>query len=209
MAENVPDVYVRLDGLQGESSDVAHPGEDGWVQIKGFSFSFGLKAAGDKGKKLDPKDFKTPADYQKALKKAKDEKKKTENEKDDGPFERPEVTLNKTLDIASRTIWRDKCHAGDSIPKVEVVACRYGGEQGDEKIPFATLIFEKVQVRSVSMSISADDLPAESIHFRYDAVKLKYIWTANDSGSRVRGAAAPRAGWDFEANAAVEWGPNE
>jgi hypothetical protein len=59
------------------------------------------------------------------------------------------------------------------------------------------------------MGISADELPSESIRFHYDAVKLKYIWTANDRGSRVRGAAAPRAGWNFEDNQPVEWADNE
>ena len=44
--------------------------------------------------------------------------------------------------ISSTDIWKKKCHSGDPIPKVEVVACRYGGESGDEKIPFLTLIFD-------------------------------------------------------------------
>jgi len=213
MADNLPDVYVRLDGLEGESADFKHPGKQGWVQIKGFSFGFGLKGADStnlaslakkgKGADLEAQNKALLAHIQASKGKGKGEK------KDDGPFDRPDVTLNKTLDLASTDIWKKKCHSGEPIAKVEVVACRYGGESGDEKIPFLTLIFEGVQVKSISLGLSNDEAPTESIHFRYDHVKMKYIWTSNDMGMRVRGASAPRAGWNFKDNKAVEWGSDE
>ena len=215
MADNLPDVYVKLEGLEGESTDNAHPGKDGWVQIKGFSFSFGLKGAdtASLGSLMKTGKDTDLAEQHKALlehlKSTQGGAKKTDKKKDEGPFDRPDVTLNKTLDLASAKIWRDKCHSGEPIAKVSVVACRYGGESGDEKIPFLTLIFENVQVKSVSLGLSNDEPPTESIHFRYDSVKLKYIWTSNDLGTRVRGASAPRAGWNFEQNKAVEWGSDE
>lgn len=216
MADNLADVYVRFDGLKGECTDAQHSGDDGWVEIKGFSFSFGLKSSGA-GKPALPatKDLKTPEQMKAAMQKmqehlaAQQQKKPAHDAKDDGPFDRSEVTLNKTLDLASPKLWKEKCHTGTLIPKIEVVACRYGGTEGLGKIPFLTLVFENAQVKSISMGISADERPSESLRFSYDTVKLKYIWTANDCGDRVKGAASPRAGWDFEANRAPEWGPNE
>ncbi len=213
MAEHLPDVYVKLHGLEGESTDSQHPGKDGWVQIKGFSFGFGLKGAESASLKAPGKGA-TPEDLEKHRKALMAEvnaakKGKGDDKKDDGPFDRPDVTLNKTLDLASTNIWKKKCHSGEPIPKVQFVVCRYGGESGDEKIPFLTLIFEGVHVKSVSLSLSNDEAPTEAIHFRYDSVKLKYIWTSNDMGTRVRGASAPRAGWNFEKNQPVEWGSDE
>jgi hypothetical protein len=60
-------------------------------------------------------------------------------------------------------------------------------------------------VKSVSLGLSSDEAPTEAVHFRYDSLKIKYIWTSNDMGTRVRGASAPRAGWNFESNKPVEW----
>jgi len=216
MADNVPDVYVKLDGLKGESTDFLHPGKDGWVQIKGFNFGFGLKGADKTNLGSLMKAGKAGADLEaqnkalmEHLAQTQKQGKKGAAEKDEGPFDRPDVTLNKTLDLASTDIWKEKCYNGDPIPKVSVVACRYGGESGEEKIPFLTLIFENVYIKSVSLSLSADEPPTEAIHFRYDSVKLKYVWTSNDMGQRVRGASAPRAGWNFEENKPVEWGSDE
>jgi len=214
MAENLPDVYVKLYGLKGESTDSQHSGTDGWIQIKGFNFGFGLKGAETTSLTALGKGAKD-ADVAKAHQellahlKATQAKGKGDDKKDDGPFDRPDVTLNKSLDLASTDIWKKKCHSGEPISKVEVVACRYGGESGDEKIPFLTLIFEGVQVKSVSLSLSNDEAPTEAIHFRYDSVKMKYIWTSNDMGTRVRGASAPRAGWNFQENKPVVWGSDE
>jgi len=213
MAENLPDVYVKLYGLKGESTDSQHSGNDGWIQIKGFSFGFGLKGAeSDKlkppGKGATPEELAKHNQALTAQLNAKT-KGKGDDKKDDGPFDRPDVTLNKSLDLASTDIWKKKCHSGEPIPRVEFVACRYGGESGDEKIPFLTLIFEGVHVKSVSLSLSNDELPTEAVHFRYDSVKMKYIWTSNDMGTRVRGASAPRAGWNFEGNKPVVWGSDE
>lgn len=214
MAENLPDVYVKLEGLEGESTDSQHSGKDGWVQIKGFNFGFGLKGAESDSLKAPGKDA-TPEELAKHTQrlteqlKAAKTKGKGDDKKDEGPFDRPDVTLNKTLDLASPNIWKKKCHSGEPIPKLQVVACRYGGESGDEKIPFLTLIFEGVQVKSVSLSLSNDEAPTEAIHFRYDSVKMKYVWTSNDMGTRVRGASAPRAGWNFEKNKPVVWASDE
>src|SRR5258708_1178348 len=59
MAEEVPDVYVRFEGIDGECTDQMHPGKQepggdypsgvkfGWFQIKSFSFSFSVKDTGD------------------------------------------------------------------------------------------------------------------------------------------------------------------
>src|SRR5438477_7656969 len=42
MPEDLPDVYLRLDGFTGECNDDNHPGGDGWITIKSFSFGFGF-----------------------------------------------------------------------------------------------------------------------------------------------------------------------
>src|SRR5215475_1660442 len=106
MADNLPDIYVKLEGLEGESTDAAHPGDKGWVQIKGFSFNFGLKGAGTQnltslmrgGKEgVDmAEQQKMLLEHMKAMQGQKDGAKK----KDEGPFDRPDVTLNKSLDLA-------------------------------------------------------------------------------------------------------------
>jgi len=215
MADNLPDVYVKLDGLEGESTDAAHPGNKGWVQIKGFSFNFGLKGADTTNLTSLMRGGKEGADMAEQQRmllehmKNMQGQKNDEKKKDEGPFDRPDVTLNKSLDLASTDIWKKKCYSGDAIPKIQVVACRYGGESGDEKIPFLTLIFENCIVKSISLGLSNDEAPSESIHFRYDSVKIKYVWTSNDLGSRERGASAPRAGWNFTANKPVEWASDE
>src|SRR5437763_4051792 len=120
MADNVPDVYVYLDGLKGECTDETHPGKDGWFQIKGFSFGFGLKGGEAKASAPPAKPGHAPAP---AAAPPAGGKKKA---KDDGPFDHPEVTLNKTFDMSSPGIWENNCHAGQVIPKIEVRACRYG-----------------------------------------------------------------------------------
>src|SRR5438552_1509348 len=144
MADNVPDVYVKLHGLEGECTDSNFPGKDGWVQIKRFSFSFGLKNSGGATKTSPAGKGGKPVSEEQvekrisaAIKGAKE--KKTE---DDGPFDRPAVTLEKTLELASANIWKKKCHSGEPIPKVQVVACRYGGEGGAERLPSLSLIVE-------------------------------------------------------------------
>jgi type VI secretion system Hcp family effector len=216
MADNVPDVYVKLHGLQGECTDEKHSGNDGWFQIKGFNFGFGLKNSGASGVSIPSIAASggkpvTHSDVQNIIDKnaQKQNNPKKSRDKDNGPFDHPPVTLNKTFDSASPVIWEKKCHSGEVIEKIEVRACRYGGDTGDEKIPFLRLLFENVTVKSVSLSLSADEPPSESLQFTYDSVKMQYIWTANDTGSRVRGYSAPRAGWDFEHNKPVEWKPED
>jgi type VI protein secretion system component Hcp len=203
MAAEVPDVYIRLDGLTGECTDDAHPGDQGWVQIKGFSFSFGLRSA------TQPEDTTHPGAAGKGGTHPgappAPKPKKPISADDTGPFDRPAVTLSKTLDQASASLWKDKCYSGQPLKSVEVHACRYGGSEAELKIPFLTLIFEEVVVRSISLQLSEDGVPAESMHFIYDTVKMQYIWTANDTGDRVRGASAPRAGWNFKDNKPATW----
>ena len=50
MGADLPDTYLRFDGtdedghpLKGESMDESHKGDDGWITIKQFNFSFGAK----------------------------------------------------------------------------------------------------------------------------------------------------------------------
>jgi type VI protein secretion system component Hcp len=206
MADNLADVYVNLDGLKGECTDYEYSGDKGWVQIQGFSFSFGLKSDGqddeEKDAKHPGKDGKTPAAGGADPKKTK---KPRSIDGPDSPFDRQEVTLSKRLDLASATLWKDKCYNGQPIPKIKIVVCRHGGELGAERIAFLEMVFEEVRVRSISLQLGADGTPEESLHFIYDTVKVQYTWTANDTGNRVRGASAPRAGWNFKDNKPASW----
>src|ERR1051325_9540360 len=121
MAEALPDVYVRLEGLKGECTDDAHPGKDGWIQIKSFNFGFGMKegsweagatdsgssggegggnggGAGDSGRS-------GPSNL---------------------PLEFPEVTKTKSSDVLSTSFLMEKGPEGAPISKWNLAACRYG-----------------------------------------------------------------------------------
>ena len=198
MASDLPDVYVRLKDLKGECRDDHHLGDDGWVQIKGFTFGFGLKggswadaaknagaaakgAGGKGGSSGGAKGKGGPTGGAAA---------------NEGPLDFPPVQLTKSLDLASASIWKDKCHSGEPIAQVELEACRYGGtDRGNFKIPFLRLVFEEVYVESISLGLSNDELPAETITFTYDRVRMESLWTDNETGNRLVDRPS-RAGWD-------------
>ena len=82
---------------------------------------------------------------------------------------------------------------------MELEACRSGGVSGAKKIPFVRLAFEGVFVKSITMNITEDAVPAETLVFSYKRVQIESVWTDNDTGERL--IEKPRHyGWDFENN---------
>jgi len=190
MSEALADVYVRLEGTKGECTDAAHPGDKGWIQIKSFSFGFGMhEGSWDSG----------------------DSTAKSSGGAGDGtssgkagasnlPLDFPEVTITKSSDLASTPLLKEKCHEGGSIPMLELIACRYGGnDRKRPKIPFLRIIFKKVYINSISLSLSQDELPGETIKFTYDIVQMETIWTDNETGDRLT-SEPNRCGWDKSVN---------
>lgn len=192
MAEALPDVYVKLESFTGECTDDQHSGDEGWIQIKGFNFGFGMKegswesggsaggGAGGNGASGASKSGGSNL-----------------------PLEFPEVTLTKTSDLVSTRLLKEKCHNGAPIDKIEVVACRYGGnDDKNPKIPFLRLIFENVYIMSITFALSQDELPAETIKFTYDVVRMETIWTDNETGERLT-SEPNRCGWNKKLNKAT------
>jgi type VI protein secretion system component Hcp len=188
MGDLVPDVYLRFDQMEGECTDSLYPGNDGWIQIKNFNFGFGMKEGSweggssrgaDGGGKGSSSARSGPSNL---------------------PLEFPEVTLTKTSDLTSTPILKEKCHEGAPIEKLELVACRYGGnDKNRPKIPFLRIIFKDVYISSISLALSQDELPGETIKFTYDFVQMETIWTDNETGDRLT-SDPNRCGWNKKLN---------
>jgi type VI protein secretion system component Hcp len=195
VADNLPDVYLRFEGIKGGSMDSYHPGEaqpgdstlDGWIGIKGFSFGFGWggsesadKDTGTKG--AAPGAKPAPAAAKPAAKGAKA----------GGTLAAREFSFSKAPDVASNILLM-KCKGSQEISKAEVVVCRAGGSElsaGKEKlvkIPFLHFIFEKVILKKCSLSVTSDPIPTESIEFKFATVKMESVWTDNATGKREPG----------------------
>jgi type VI protein secretion system component Hcp len=198
MAEALPDVYVRLEGLKGECTDDAHPGKDGWIQIKSFNFGFGMKegsweaGATDSGSSGGEGGGNGGSSGNSGRSGASNL-----------PLEFPEVTITISSDLVSTSLLKEKCHEGAPISKLELVACRYGGnDENNPKIPFLRIIFTEVYITSISLTLSQDDLPGETIKFTYDIVEMETIWTDNETGDRLT-SDPNRCGWNKKLNKAV------
>jgi len=199
MGDNLPDVYLRFEGIKGDCNDENHPGKfkqgerpngrkEGWMAISGFSFGFGWGSADTGDKKDKDKDDKD-----------KDKKKKNKIKKrTSGTLKPKEFSFSKAPNVTSKTLL-DKCHDGEVIPLAEVEVCRAGGESGDEKIPFLRIIFEAVTLKKCSLSISNDPVPSESVEFKFKKVTMETIWTDNTTGQRIL-SEPRRVMWDFAGN---------
>ncbi len=83
---------------------------------------------------------------------------------------------------------------------LELIACRYGGNDDKKpKIPFLRIIFKEVYINSISLSLSQDELPGETIKFTYDVVQMETIWTDNETGDRLT-SDPNRCGWNKKLN---------
>src|SRR5215471_16296241 len=129
MPELVPDIYVRFDKLEGECTDALHPGEDGWIEIKHFGFGFGMKEgsweSGSTGGSAGGNGSSSARSGGNNI-----------------PLAFPPVSLTKSSDLTSTRLLKEKCHEGAPIAMVELIACRYGGNDKDKpKIPILCIIF--------------------------------------------------------------------
>jgi len=133
MAEALADVYVRLDGFTGECTDDQHLGDDGWIQIKSFNFGFGMKEGS--WENTDSKSAASGNGSSGSGGSGGSGSSSGSGSRQSGggsgvgnlPLEFPEVTITKSSDLVSTRLLKDKCHNGSPIPEIEVVACRYGG----------------------------------------------------------------------------------
>jgi type VI protein secretion system component Hcp len=206
MAEALADVYVRLDGFTGECTDDQHLGDEGWIQIKSFNFGFGMKEGS--WENTDSKSATSGNGSSGSSGSGGSASTSGSGSRQSGagsgvgnlPLEFPEVTITKSSDLVSTRLLKDKCHSGSPIPEIEVVACRYGGnDDKNPKIPFLRLIFEDVYITSITFALSQDELPAETIKFTYDTVKMETIWTDNETGDRLT-SEPNRCGWNKKLN---------
>ena len=213
MAEGLPDIYLRFDGIEAECTDELHPGSKadaanadpslkldpnkwGWFQFKSFSLNFDVKDSGDS----ESADKKAGGGAKPAAPKKGAAGAAAGGSKDDtGPHSHPDISVSKSLDSASAVLWQTRCYEGKDIKRVELEACRTGGIPGAPKLPFVRLVFEGVFVKSINMSISEDALPSETLVFSYERVQIESIWTDNETGKRL--IEQPRHyGWDFKNN---------
>ncbi|MEO8428652.1 MAG: type VI secretion system tube protein Hcp [Verrucomicrobiota bacterium] len=205
MAEGLPDVYLRFSGLRGESMDDKHLGKDGWIQIKSFNFGFGFSdKKGTSASGVGISKAKTPEELKKELdqtKKEVDALKKKPAGKDkqgwghSGALDFQPVKLSRSSDCMSKALM-EMCHNGDLIPEVEVVACRRGSANPDEKMPFVRLVFQNVYLKRCDLKLALVGLPTEDMEFQYDVVKMESLWTNNATGNR-RPEKPIRAEWDL------------
>ena len=203
MADNLPDVYLRFEGIKGESMDSIYPGEappgdsrqDGWMQIKSFTFGFGWggTAAGgadpaSKTKGAAPAAAPVPA----AAKGAKA----------GGTLSPKEFSFSKAPDVASNELLL-RCKGSKEISKAELMVCRAGGSLGSGrteqvvKIPFLYFIFEKVLLKKCSLSVTGDPVPSETIEFKFASVRMETVWTDNATGKRETGGVLS-VNFDFD-----------
>src|SRR6267154_765387 len=111
MSEALADVYVRLEGTKGESTDAAHPGDKGWVQIKSFNFGFGMnEGSWDSGESTAKSSGGAGGHGASSGNAAAN----------NPPLDFPEVTITKSSDLASTSLLKETCHEGASIQMLEL-----------------------------------------------------------------------------------------
>jgi type VI protein secretion system component Hcp len=197
MADALADVYIKLKDVPGECTDEGHPGKDGWIEIKSFNFSFGMKDSAIEGSTSSPGGNGSTGSTGSGGRGASRGSSSGPGSGDDSPFDTPAVTFTKGCDLASSKLLKDKCHEGAPLDSLELVACRYGGNDDNKpKIPFLQLTFKNVHIKSISLNLAQDELPSETITFSYDIVQMATIWTDNETGDRLT-SDPKRCGWDF------------
>jgi len=137
MADNLSDVYLKIAGVIGESSDLNHPGKDGWIAIGSFNFGFSFDS-GTPAKGAAPT---APAKGAPAAGKGA-------AAKDDSNAPNKHVTFTKKPDAASTQL-AQKCYDGEVVDAVTFEACRYGGGEAGAKIAFSRLDLQKGDLQEV------------------------------------------------------------
>jgi len=207
MAGEIADVYLRFVGFTGECRDDKHKGDLGWITIKSFNFGFGFQgkdaSSGDQAARAAAGNGAPGgAGSTAGGKGAKPAQKRPPTGMKSGPMTFDRITFSKSSDVMSYSLM-EACHQGLEIPKVELEACRYGGAQHDEKLPFLHLIFEKVHLKSCKLNLATEGLPSEDIEFEYEKVEMKCLWTDNATGNRLTSQPIG-AGWDLQSQEVID-----
>jgi type VI protein secretion system component Hcp len=205
---DLPDVYLRFEGIKGECLDSGHPGDfakavtqnqsdlkEGWIGISRFSFGFGWGGSKDasanaQGAPPGGKGAATAGPSPKSAAKGASAGSKG------GTLAPKEFSFSKSPNVASIPLVM-KCYNGETIPKVEVEVCRYGGSGQNLKIPFLHLVFEEVQLVDCKLDLTDNALPSESVVFKFGKVTMETVWTDNETGDRVL-SEPRRVIWDFD-----------
>jgi type VI protein secretion system component Hcp len=215
MAGDIPDVYLRIDGLQGECNDVNHSGDDGWITIKSFNFGFGFEGTDAQSEPEEATDSTAtgttatgPANAPRphpAQPRPKPKKKAAKMKS--GPMTFDRISFSKSSDETSTAIMQ-ACHDGTEIDKVELHACRYGGPTRAEKLPFLHMIFSKVHFKSCKLNLATEGMPSEDIEFEYAKVEVKCLWTDNATGNRLPDQPIT-VGWDLAGQTEIDVEPDD
>src|SRR5579859_850516 len=183
MAGDIPDVYLRFEGFEGECNDEDHPGEDGWITIKSFNFGFGFQGADAATSEDDQDDASSQLNNgspgkpnpNAVAQKPKPKRKRKSIPMKSGPMTFDCISFSKASDVMSASLM-DACHSGEEIPTVELHACRYGGGPDNEKVPFLNLVFTNVHLKTCKLNLATDGMPSEDVEFEYKKVEMKCMW---------------------------------
>jgi type VI protein secretion system component Hcp len=182
MAGDLPDVYLQFEGYTGSCQDSLHPGEEGWISLKSLTFGFGFPGKDKDDKKKKEKEEK---DKQKAKNTPAEKPKPPPTEgMTSGPMTFDPIKFSKGADLMSHDLMK-ACKAGTKIKKATLHCCRYGGEHGDEKLPFVHMVFEDIYIKTCKVNLTSDGLPEESLEFVYETVSMTGIWTDNTTGKAL------------------------
>lgn len=217
MAADSADIYLKFEGewgnpqkkLVGDCMDDRHPGGEGWIQIRSFSFGFGSgdNTRASEARPTTPVRGRTAEERVQALEgvvarqgaalAARDRPAREQQSwGKSGPLDFERFSFSKSTDRLS-PILVEMSHGGDyKIPRITVEAVRYGGTGEDFKIPFVKLVFEEVYIKSVKLNLVSDELPTEDVEIEYDTVKLHTLWTDNATGNRLPQEPI-RIGWNL------------
>lgn len=205
MPEDLPDVYLRFEGFEGECRDANHLGKDGWITIKSFSFGFGFDGS-DEEPDATPTNG-APGKPNSPGKASAAQKRKKPPPMKSGPMNFDPISFSKSSDKMSIPLM-EACHQGKEIPVVELEACRYGGALGDEKLPFLHMTFEKVHLKTCKLNLATEGLPSEDIDFQYEKVHFKCLWTDNATGNRLTSQPIG-VGWNLGGQKPIYDNPND
>ena len=183
MPGEIPDVYMQFEDFTGQCQDEDHPGKDGWIGIKKFTFGFGVT-----GKQADTSTHKTEEDKKKANNSKNNQDKPPKPPKTkgmvSGPMTFDPVSVSKSSDIMSVPLMK-ACRSGATFPKIKFEACRSGGESGNDKVPFLQITFEEVKIKTCKLALATEGLPDETIEFTYEKVTMDALWTDNATGKEL------------------------
>ena len=223
MAGEIPDVYLRFEGFEGECNDKKHPGKEGWITVKSFNFGFGMQGADSSTEESGDETPAATPNGAPANQNQNPNQNQAQNQATPQPRAKPKrprrapmksgpmtfdcISFSKSSDLMSHALM-EACHDGTEIPMVELHACRYGGGADNEKVPFLHLVFEKVNLKSCKLNLATEGMPSEDIEFEYKKVEMKCMWTDNATGKPLTSQPIT-AGWDLQDQEEIDEEPDD